>query len=375
MRLGHPSEVELTDYADGELAAQRMQTVGAHLRQCRLCSLLLAGLRQTAAVTGRVAQHNCPRTVRARAAAVLTEAAVRLSCKQARGMMQDRLDHRLSLVAQVPFELHLSACRECQAELAALAGAARLVRGLPSVEAPARVREQVFAARPQRTRRALGAPQLRPALAAAFAALVITAVALVKPLVRPPDQRTIARVTAPAAAKPGPIAIAEVSRAERTGNAVEVGPDQALTEVVRDEPSAGMTRVQVARPSVTGSKGPRPEATVLATDGPRVTLPAALRALRAVAQSASSEWETQRGMELAGERFAVLRSEAMSESMLVSLPRTTDLDAGGQPGSRDEAPTSRPSVSEPGQDSSAGQPNHSSAPVREGASLNVGPFV
>lgn len=375
MRLGHLSEVELTEYADGELAAQRMQTVGAHLRQCRLCSLLLAGLRQTAAVTGRVAQQHCPRTVRARAAIVLTEAALRLSCKQARGMMQERLDHRLSLAAQVPFELHLSACQQCQAELAALVGATSLVRRLPTVEAPARVREQVFAAGRQSTRRALGAPQLRPALAVAFAVLVVTAVALVKPLVRPPDHQAVARVAAPTAAKPGPIAIAEVSPTGQTENPVEVGPDQALTEVVGEEPSARVTQAHMARPSALGSKGPRPEVAALQTEGPRVTLPAALRALRAVARSASSDWETERGMELAGERFATLRSEAMSESMVVSLPSTTDMDAGGQPASRDEAPASRPSIPEPRQDSGAGQPNHSSAPVREGASLNVGPFV
>ena len=375
MRLGHLSEVELTEYADGELAAPRAPKVEAHLRQCRLCSLLLSGIRQTAAVTGRLARQDCPRTVRARAAAVLTEGALRLSCKQARGMMQERLDHRLSLAAQVPFELHLSACPQCQAELAALTGATRLVRGLPAVEAPARVREQVLAARPQRGRRALGAPQLRPALAAAFAVLVVSAVVLVKPLVRPAEHRTAARAATPTAAKPGPIAIAEAPPSEQSEKPVEVGPDQVLTEVVGAEPSARVTQVHMAHPSALGSKGPRPEATALPTDGPRVTLPAALRALRAVAQSASSEWETQRGMELAGERFATLRSEAMSESMLVSLPGTTDVEAGGQPGSRDEGPATRPSIFEPGQDSGGGQPNHSSAPVREGASLSVGPFV
>jgi len=93
-----------------------------------------------------------------------------------------------------------------------------------------------------------------------------------------------------------------------------------------------------------------------------------------VARIASSEWGTERGMELAGERFAVLGSEAASESMLASLPTRTETGASGQPGSRDRDPASRP-VSEPGQDSSDGQPNNSSAPVREGASLNVGPFV
>jgi hypothetical protein len=289
-------------------------------------------------------------------------------------MMQEHLDHRLSLAAQVPFELHLSACPQCQAELAALAGAARLVRGLPSVAAPARVRESVLAAGRERGRRALGARQLRPALAAAFAALVITAAALVKPLVRPPDRGAIAQLAAPTAAGPGPIAIAELSPAEQAGSLGEVAPEQVSTEVVREDPSAQARQVRMARPNLVRAKGPRPEAAVLVTEGPGVAMPAALSALRAVARSASSEWES-RDMELAGERFAVLRSEAMSESMLASLPSATDMDAGGQPESRDESPPPGPSMSEPGQDNGGGEPNHSSAPVREGASLSVGPLV
>jgi len=375
MRPGHLSEIDLTEYTDGELAGQRLAGVEAHLQQCPLCSGSVARLREVAAAAGHLARHRAPSEVRRRASAVLADPSLRISCRQAAVMMHEHLDRRLSLLAAVPLELHLGACQGCRTELAALTSATRSVRGLPGVEAPARVREQVMTAYRQRAPHAMGAPRWLPALAVASAALVIGLATLIKPSVSPPKHQVVAqRAEQPVRPEREPVTIAAAvpARSEAdTGESAALEPGPVVIEVAREQAADRLS----SRPAILRSKGPKPEAAAPEAESPRVALPAALRALRAVARSASTDWEVQRAMETAGERFATIGSEAMSKSMLASLPGAVGGDGGGDREIGGEGPAPKSGDALPPQDGGGGQPNHPPAPVREGASLKAGPFV
>ena len=375
MRRGHLSEVELTEYADGELAVQRLGAAEAHLQRCPVCSALLSRVRETAAAAGRVGYRRAPAGVRERARTVLAEPSLAVSCRQAKAMMHERLDRRLSLLAAVPLEIHLNGCQACRSELAALSGATRAVRTVANVEAPARVREQVLAAYRRQPRRAVGSPRWRPAVAVAFAALAVGAVTLMKPSVTPPTDRRVAQRTEPPAGLPSrSLTIAVAVPVTSAGDAQEQVIPEAGQTAAEAPLNSGRERFS-RRMTALPAKGPTPGIAASEADSPRVALPAALRALRAVAKSASPDWEVQRAMETAGERFATLDSEAMSESMLAALPSAIEGGSGSDgDASRDMlAPATGDTV--PAQDNGGGQSNDSSAPVREGASLNVGPFV
>jgi hypothetical protein len=290
-------------------------------------------------------------------------------------MMHERLDRRLSLLAAVPLEIHLDGCQTCRSELAALSGATRAVRAVASVEAPARVREQVLSAYRRQSRRALGSPRWRPAVAVAFAALAVGAVTLMRPSVTPLTDRRVAQTTEPAAGLPSQSLTIAAVPPTSAGDAQE----QAIPEAGQTAAQAPLNsgREQFSRRmTAMPAKGPTPGIVASEADSPRVGLPAALRALRAVAKSASPDWEVQRAMETAGERFATLDSEAMSESMLAAaLPSATS--GGSSSDGEDSKDTPAPVTGDtgPAQDNGGGQSNEPSAPVREGASLNVGPFV
>ncbi|MFB3882164.1 MAG: zf-HC2 domain-containing protein [Armatimonadota bacterium] len=375
MSRGHLSEVELTEYADGELAGQHLGGAEAHLQSCPLCSALLSRVRQSAVAVGSIASRAVPAEVRGRARSVLGDASLSISCREAKAMIQERLDRRLSLFAAVPLEVHLSRCQACRSELAALSRATRAVRAVATVQSPGQVRERVLAARRAETRRAIGAPRWRPAVAVAFAALAVGAVTLLRPRAADVTGRPVAPAVQARAGLPPravdvaaavPVPSVEEARAEAT---VEAAQPAAIAPVTLRQDR--FSRHTVSLPA----KGPAPGIAAPSGGSPGVVLPAALRALRAVAQSASPDWEAQRAMESAGERFATLNSEAASQAMLAALPITPESSPGGAgEAARDTLPSGAGDAGR-AQDNSGGQSNQPSAPVREGASLDVGPFV
>ncbi len=383
----HLSEIELTEYADGELAVERVCSVEAHLRHCRSCSLSLVRIRDVTNAVARVAQASAcpvPPAVRRRAAAVLGDSILTISCNQAGRMMHEHLDCRLSFLAVVPLEMHLHACRRCREEMAALSGATRLVRSLPGVESPPRVRQHVLATYLP-TRRHFGVLRWRPAFAAAFAAAAVVATLLIRPTVGPMSRPVVGQMAemprgmveqespAPLNNLPLEATVAAPPVPSVQPEAVApVGVRPAATEAVRNVTLAsrvgGRERVQ---PTVFMPKGPAVVMTGTRGEAQRIALPAAFRALRMVAQKASSDWEVQRAMEVDGEPFLTLDSEAMAERRIAAnveglrgdVPREPRGSASGK-------------VAPGTQDNKGEQPINSTSPGREGASaLNTGPLA
>jgi hypothetical protein len=76
------------------------------------------------------------------------------------------------------------------------------------------------------------------------------------------------------------------------------------------------------------AKGPSAAPSTAEAASREIAAPSALRALRAVASSASYDREAQRAMDLEGERFATLASE----DMLARLPQPGSLTEGNEGG-------------------------------------------
>lgn len=81
-------------------------------------------------------------------------------------------------------------------------------------------------------------------------------------------------------------------------------------------------------------------------------------------------------MEMAGEPFQTLDSEAAAERRVAALPGGSmgEIPGAGTDVQRDEPKPASGAAAPSMQDSGGGQPKEPSAPVREGA-LSVGPFV
>jgi hypothetical protein len=104
-------------------------------------------------------------------------------------------------------------------------------------------------------------------------------------------------------------------------------------------------------------------------------MPTGLRALRVVARTATYDVGVQRAMELAGEQYATLHSEALSEFTLARIP-----DGISEAG-REEAETAEdedmlsPGESESPEEDTGPHPNPATGTSREGASLIIAPLV
>ena len=382
MERKHLSEIELTEFADGEMDPARLGAATQHVSRCPACARALADVREAAIAVGGLADIAGPADLRMHVAkALVAGPADRLSCKEATPLLHEYLDGCLSPAAAVPLKDHLDSCATCGAELAVFTSASRLVRALPHVDSPARVRESVAAEQRRRGRRAPVLLGWRPALAAAAALIAVGGLMFARhssqPEVRPMVARApvasemsvsgsvdVAALT-PEPAQPGPAHEAGVEGpAEAAGEAIE------LTEM-----EVAPRSIPAIHPVDRAPKGPAPARVTPEVNPPGVMLPAALGALRVAARSAARDVEVQRAMEMAGERFAVLNCEALSEATLGRMS-----SAGPEPASEERgAIRGLPSPSSSGPEGT-GETGRvpsasSSAPVREGASVLSNPLV
>ena len=379
MGLLHPSETDLIDYIDGEMSPRRTLAVKEHVGRCRGCALSLARVREAASAAAAVSYVPVPQGLRHRVAAAVRAKAPQITCREAAPLLHEALDRRLAPLASLPLQHHLDSCPKCRTELAALAAAARLVRELPQVEAPAGVRQRVAVAVRGRSRRAPVVLQWRPALATASVVLVIGILALVRPAPKP-ESTVIARGPAVTASpQPAPVEIAstqpEVAAPERAASPVVSPPLESAEEPASAadltvRPSTSTRPSMVVRAVRLEPKGPAPAQTTPEGSSPKTAMPGAFTALRVVAKSASYETEVHRAMEMAGDRFATLRSETVSEATLASLPGPP-LEGLTDNVHSDMSPVGHGATEDVG----SPRPSSSSAPRREGASLLWGPFV
>ena len=376
MELKHLSEVELTEVADGEMDPTRLGAATEHVSRCPACARALADAREAAMAVGGLADIAGPTDLRTLVAkALVAGPADRLSCREATPLLHEYLDGCLSPAAAVPLKDHLDSCATCGAELAVLTSASRLVRALPHVDSPARVRESVAAEQRRRARRAPVLLGWRPALAAAAALIAVGGLMFARHSPQPEMRSVIARApVAPEMSVSGPVDVASLTpEAAQPGPAHEVlgeGAAEAAGEAIEaTEMEAAPRPMPAIHPVDRAPKGPAPARVAPEVEPPAVVLPAALGALRVVARSAAPEADVQRAMELAGERFAVLNCEALSEATLGRMS-----SAGPEPASEERGTVrSLPSPSSSGPEGTGETggvpPASSSAPAREGASV------
>lgn len=309
------SEIEFTEYTDGETAPERLARVEEHLRQCDWCAEALAGSRRGAVAVAGMASVAAPRSLQQRVLAKLRPLIQhRLNCRQARPLLQDALDRCLSPLMAIPLQRHLEGCTVCQSQYASLASAARAVRSLSFVAAPASVCEAVRAAQPVAARPAIRG--LRPALALAGAAGAAALLLLGRPAQQPvtPNRLAVAPTRAPGRAPTAPQAGEPAVSAARTREVAEAA------EPERPAPGAvGPARLSGERPSrrmaaagrVDSKPKPGPSAFPPVVVAAASTVPSAVQILRTVAKAVAYEDEARRAMALDAERFATLSSEEM----------------------------------------------------------------
>ena len=389
MERKHLSEIELTEFADGETDPARLGAATEHVSRCPACARALADVREAAMAVGGLAEIAGPADLRMHVAkALVAGPADRLSCKEATPLLHEYLDGCLSPAAAVPLKDHLDSCATCCAELAVFTSASRLVRVLPHVDSPARVRESVAAEQRRRGRRApvlLGwRPVLlgwRPALAAAAALIAVGGLMFARHSSQPEVRPMVAR--APVASEmsvSGSVDVAALTpEPAQPGPAHEVlveGPAEAAGEAIElTEMEVAPRSIPAIHPVDRAPKGPAPARVTPEVNPPGVVLPAALGALRVAARSAGRDVEVQRAMEMAGERFAVLNCEALSEATLGRMSSAGPEPASEERGAIRGLPSPRSSGPE-GTGETGGVPSaSSSAPVREGASVLSNPLV
>jgi len=382
MELKHLSEIELTEFADGEMDPTRLGAATEHVSRCPACARALAHVREASMAVGGLADIAGPADLRMHVAkALVAGPADRLSCKEATPLLHEYLDGCLSPAAAVPLKDHLDSCATCCAELAVFTSASRLVRALPHVDSPARVRESVASEQRRRTRRAPVLLGWRPALAAAAALIAVGGLMLARHSSQPEVRPMVARApVAPEMSVSGAVDIASLTpEAAQPGPAHEVlveGPAEAVGEAIETTETEAAPRAMPAiHPVDRSPKGPAPARVTPEVNEPGVVLPAALGALRVAARSAARDVEVQRAMELAGERFAVLNCEALSEATLGRMSSAGPEPASEERGAIRVLPSPSSSGPEGTGETGGVPPASSSAPVREGASVLSHPLV
>jgi anti-sigma factor RsiW len=378
MNRRHLSEAELTDFADQLLAPDRHAAAETHLAVCSVCAERLARVRSAAEAVWTLRAVAPPDDLAARTRERLLTRGVReINCGQAAPLLSGHLDRALSPASALALARHLRACPRCAAELDALSAMSRLVRSLPAVAAPARIRREVDAARRTRDIPVPWGARLRPALAAAFAGAALVGVVFLRGATRPTAPPDEPRVTSesPPAARPT-LEVAD-AREEPTRLEEAAAGDQVEPSAGAEERPRVAERVARARPELTSHvvvpspRGPVPAPVVAEASVPSFALPAALRTLEVVASTVADEMEWQSELELAGERFATMNSEAMW-AQLPDLPAPAegeedDADAG--------ASVIGPAEGEEPEEVGGASPPSSSAPMREGALSRTHPLA
>lgn len=382
MELKHLSEIELTEFADGEMDPTSLGAATEHVSRCPACAGALADVRKAAIVLGDLADIAGPADVRWRVAkALVAGPADRLSCREATPRLHEYLDGCLSPAAAVPLQDHLDSCATCRAELAVFISAGRLLRALPYVDSPARVRESVAAEQRRRSRRVPVLLAWRPALAAAAALIAVGGLMLLRHSPQPEVRPMVVRApTVPEMSVSGSVDVAsltpEAAPIDPAREVLSEGPAApAVKAMERTEMEAAPRPMPAIHPVDRTPKGPAPARVTPDVNPPGVALPAAVGALRVVARSAARNVGVQRAMELAGERFAVLNCEALSEATLVRMSGSGPEPASEERGTIRGLPSADSSSLDGAGETGGERPASSSAPAREGASLLPGPFV
>jgi len=383
MGFWHLSDSILVEYADGDIEPRQQAFAAGHLARCRKCTRRLERILDAARTCQNIAIVLPPAELRHLSAASLrASGGVEIPCDRAAPLLQESVDGSLSPFAAVVLQQHLNACASCRTELTALASAARAVRTLPFVDSPGEVRARVRAASRHATRPIWGPTAWRPVLAAAAAALVIGAFSLLHPTspLRPDWQPAAALdVSETTNADTPTVELADLRASERLrSQPPEVREPEETLAAIPESVATAPPVAPAPRPTVrlvsTSPKGPSPAPVTLAVSEPKVVMPTAFAALRAV-KAASDEAGVHRALELAGERFATLRSEEVSEAALVKLPAVFE--------DRPDGTGASLSPGQPDPHESMGRPTQPEgglvAPAeespREGASLFSGPFV
>jgi anti-sigma factor RsiW len=378
MNFWHLSDSDIIECADGDTSSGRQAATAAHLARCRRCADRVARVCEAAEAVQCVKSAAVPAHLRHRVARTLREeSAIETSCEQAAPLLQECLDGCLSPFAAVALQQHLHTCTKCQTDLSALAAVTGAVRALPVVESAAEVRARVRAASRHAPRPVSVRLGWRPLVGAAAAALVIGALSLVRPAPAPQaGSQPLGIETEAGSSGTRPMEVVSLAPGEAapadTEEVLDTGAEAPVVEHVEEllPQSAPLARTSV-RLASTLPKGPAPALVTPQSSEPSVAMPAAFAALRAV-KAASDEAAVRRAMELAGERFATLRSEELSEATLVQLPPVVNespADLRATPSRARPEPLAAPAEPEAGSSESSG------GITREGASLLPGPFV
>jgi len=375
MSRRHLTEIELVEYADGEMVLAGMDRAEEHLRQCDTCAAALATSRRAVAAVKRLSLQPTPVDLRSRVRAKLAaELEAALSCRQAAPLLHEHIDRCISPILGLRLQRHLESCSACRQELARLEAATHLVRTLTPVAAPARVRERVAAAARGRVRRSGWELRLRPALAIAGTAAVATLALLMRPALQPDREPSASLVAAlphaPAApaereaVTPPPVAVAQA----------EVNTE-APTEMVAASASAEPTptrrmRLAIANRgssprAISASVQQRPNQTVpMVVAVSAIPTPAAMQALRTVATSVEYDKDARRAMDEAAASYAVLHSED-------TLNQVPEL---GIPAAIEKSPE-RPSAVAPAPIPAGAKSGHNAASGPDEGDLLFGPLV
>ena len=353
MSRRHLSEIELTEYADGEMSPARAGWMEAHLRRCDACAEALAESRRAAALVGRLRPVAVPAALRQRISLALArEAEKTLSCRQMVPLLHAYLDRCLCPVLAEPVRGHLERCAHCRQEFGLLTRATRLVRALPAASVPVEVRERVAAARRLRLPGSAWGVPMRPALAAA-GLVALGALALLfrpglspgprEPLAAPSTRAAVPPVTSAATAASTPTTVADAREVQ------EVTPELAAPSYQSAARAVSRTALKAARLVKAVGRPSREKVAARATL--IAAAPDALQALKSVARSAEYAQEARRAMDLAAESFATLSSEEMLDRLPESAGFGTSTGA-APPSATTPPPTAPPAgLKTPGADS------------------------
>jgi len=385
MARKHLSEIELTEYADGEMAPAKSGPVEGHLRECDACAAALAESRQAAAGLARLHAVPIASDLRDRVLARLApERGRTLSCRQAAPLLHEYVDRCLPPLLMEPLRRHLASCGGCRATCSHLAGAVHLVSSLALVGAPAVLRDRVMARGRARLRPAPLAGW-RPALAGAGVAVTAGLVLLLRVTSQPTPQMHATGSTGmgtPAlqagSLAPGPalrpvsppIAVAEVEPGAQGQPEDPTHASPPALPRIGERARAGERGLRMialaASPGDAVVSGPSAAKTTVVAVVPAV-LPAAVRALKAVAERADYDLQAQ-PLGLAAERYSTLSSEEMLERW----PEAVNPESGAA-GAAGPAAAGTPAATPPTPPAKAGLPGRDSASNPDAVEVASGP--
>jgi anti-sigma factor (TIGR02949 family) len=143
---------DLSAYMDGELGSQQAQRLREHLAICSECRRQAGALKQTASLVRAMPEVAPPADLRARAARLMASAAAATTCDEALMWASQQMDGELPVQQVVALERHLQECKACRDQARAMERAAALVKQLPEVNPPLRIRAAIHNRLAQRER-------------------------------------------------------------------------------------------------------------------------------------------------------------------------------------------------------------------------------